>query len=349
MKDQYERNIDYMRISVTDRCNLRCRYCMPEEGIECTRHEDILTFEEIIQVAEAGAGIGIRKIKITGGEPLVRKGIVSLVEALKKVPGIQEVTMTTNGVLLKDMAEGLYRAGLDAVNISLDTLSPMKYFNITRRDRLDEVMLGIEKAYQIGLKTKINCVAMKGFNENEIPMLAAIAMKYKIDVRFIELMPIGLGRNYEYISVKEVQGILEEVYGAGKASNTKHGNGPAVYFNYDGFQGSIGFISAMTNEFCKSCNRIRLTSEGELKLCLNHNHGISLRSVLREHNSGEYNSEEHFVIEHISRGHIAKDQDLKIQLQEIMKEFIYKKPFQHCFHQTDGKDIERRKMVQIGG
>jgi cyclic pyranopterin phosphate synthase len=302
---------------------------MPEEGIECIRHEEIITFEEIIQIAKAGAAIGIRKIKITGGEPLVRKGIVAFVESLKKVPGIEEVTMTTNGVLLKDLAEGLHKAGLDAVNISLDTLSPIKYFSITRRDKLEDVMLGIEKAYQIGLKTKINCVAMKDFNEDEIPILAAIAMKYKIDVRFIELMPIGLGRNYEYISAKEVQNILEEVYGAGKTTDIKHGNGPAVYLNYEGFQGSIGFISAMTKEFCKSCNRVRLTSEGELKLCLNHNQGISLRSVLRENSLEEGSSQE--------------------KLQELMMDFIYKKPLWHCFRHTGGSDTEYRKMVQIGG
>jgi GTP 3',8-cyclase len=451
MKDQYERNIDYMRISVTDRCNLRCRYCMPEEGIEGVGHADILTFEEIIQIAEAGAGIGIKKIKITGGEPLVRKGIVGLVDSLKKIPGIREVTMTTNGVLLKNYAESLYQAGLDAVNISLDTLSPIKYIHITRRDLLDEVMFGIEKAYEIGLKTKINSVAMKGFNNNEIPMLAAIAMNHRIDVRFIEIMPIGLGRNYESVSVKEIQAMLEEVYGPGKESNIKHGNGPAIYLDYEGFQGSIGFISAMTNEFCKSCNRIRLTAEGELKLCLNHNYGISLRTMLRKngleghilenhnseghiynseknisenHNSENHNSktqisrgyslekynsirhisrgyslEKYNSIRHISTGHrleiynssghiskgynleknnskrhifegynsvennserhnsqehrsgnnITKEQCLKEQLQEIMKEFIYKKPFQHGFHQTDGWDTEYRNMVQIGG
>ncbi len=486
MKDQYERNIDYLRISVTDRCNLRCRYCMPEKGIERIRPEDILSFEEITQIAKAGAGIGIKKIKITGGEPLVRKGIAAAVESLKKIPGIEEVTMTTNGVCLKELAESLYQAGLDAVNISLDTLSPMKYFHITRRNLLDEVMLGIERAYQIGLKVKINSVAIKGFNDNEISRLAAIARKNRIDVRFIELMPIGLGKNYESISVKEIQAMLEEVYGPGKESKIRHGNGPAVYLDYEGFQGSIGFISAMTNEFCNSCNRIRLTSEGELKLCLNHNYSISLRTVLRKHcleeqdseeylsgelhsklhdienynskehiikglslekynskghilkghrlenynseghilkglsfekyhseghilkehslenyysnrhisekhiitrqiynsekhilenhssekhnsklhnieksnsirdplkgyNSVENNSERHNLQEHRSGIYITNEQCLKEELQEIMQEFIYKKPFQHCFHQTEGKDIERRKMVQIGG
>lgn len=383
MKDQYKRNIDYMRISVTDRCNLRCRYCMPEEGIECTSHEDILTFEEILQIAEAGAELGIRKIKITGGEPLVRKGVISLVEALKKVPGIEEVTMTTNGVLLKEMAEGLYLAGLDAVNISLDTLLPSKYVSITRRDMLEAVIAGIEKAYQLGLRIKINCVAMKNFNENEIPMLAGIARNNNIDVRFIELMPIGLGRNYEYISVKEVQNMLEAEYGAGQESKLRHGNGPAVYLDYEGFQGSIGFISAMTQEFCDSCNRVRLTAQGELKLCLNHNQGISLRSLLRENHPGEISNEnedkENWGKDQHKKDQYEKDQYEKDQyeinkyeinkykkdkyekdkyekdkykrdrLRDTMEGFIFKKPYQHCFHETGRRDTEHRKMVQIGG
>lgn len=324
MKDQYERNIDYMRISVMDRCNLRCRYCMPEEGIECVRHEDVITYEEIIQIATAAAGLGISKIKITGGEPLVRKGIVSLVEKIKKIPGIKEVTLTTNGVLLKDMAEDLCRAGLDAVNISLDTLSPLSYFNITRRDKLEDVLLGIEKVYALGIRTKINCVPMREFNEEELPILAALSMKYNIDVRFIELMPVGLGKLYDYIPMNEVQGIMEEVYGPGEAGNRKLGNGPAIYLDYQGFQGSIGFISAMTHEFCTNCNRVRITSEGDLKLCLNHKKGLSLRRMLRDHCSGE-------------------------ELQKAMEDFIYHKPLRHCFHQSIGKDTELKNMVQIGG
>ena len=383
MKDQYKRTIDYMRISVTDRCNLRCRYCMPEEGIECTSHEDILTFEEILQIAEAGAEIGIKKIKITGGEPLVRKGVISLVGSLKKVPGIEEVTMTTNGVLLKEMAEGLYLAGLDAVNISLDTLLPSKYVSITRRDMLEAVIAGIEKAYQLGLRIKINCVAMKNFNENEIPMLAGIARNNNIDVRFIELMPIGLGRNYEYISVKEVQDILEAEYGAGQESKLRHGNGPAVYLDYEGFQGSIGFISAMTQEFCDSCNRVRLTAQGELKLCLNHNQGICLRSLLRENHPGEISNEnkgeenwgkdqhkkdqhkrdqhkkgqhkneqykkEQYKKEQYEKDKYEKDKYKKDRLRDTMEDFIFKKPYQHCFHEIGRRDTEHRKMVQIGG
>lgn len=371
MKDQYKRNIDYMRISVTDRCNLRCRYCMPEEGIECTSHEDILTFEEILQIAEAGAEIGIRKIKITGGEPLVRKGVISLVEALKKVPGIEEVTMTTNGVLLKEMAEGLYLAGLDAVNISLDTLLPSKYVSITRRDMLEAVIAGIEKAYQLGLRIKINCVAMKNFNENEIPMLAGIARNNNIDVRFIELMPIGLGRNYEYISVKEVQNMLEAEYGAGQESKLRHGNGPAVYLDYEGFQGSIGFISAMTQEFCDSCNRVRLTAQGELKLCLNHSQGISLRALLRENKEiGKQGIESREILNKETEvggseiqgtviqcakiyaqecDSITVHRIKKQQLRDTMEGFIFKKPYQHCFHETGRRDTEQRIMVQIGG
>ena len=209
MVDQYGRKIDYMRISVTDRCNLRCRYCMPAEGVECVDHGDILTYEEIAAVAEAAAGLGIQKIKITGGEPLVRKGIVGLVGMIKNIPGIQEVTMTSNGVLLKNMAADLKNARLDAVNISLDTLDRDKFKKLTRFDKFEEVFNGIRAAEESGLKTKINCVPIKDFNEDEITAIASLANQ-GILVRFIEMMPMGLGKEYELIPYQMVKRKLEE-------------------------------------------------------------------------------------------------------------------------------------------
>lgn len=323
MVDKYGRKIDYMRISVTDRCNLRCRYCMPEEGIECVDHGDILTYEEIAAVAEAAAGLGIQKIKITGGEPLVRKGIAGLVGRIKNIPGIQEVTMTTNGVLLKNMAADLKKAGLDAVNISLDTLDRDKFKKLTRFDKFEEVINGIRAAKESGLKTKINCVPMKDFNEDEITAIAFLANQ-GIQVRFIEMMPMGLGKEYELIPYQMVKRKLEEAYGISRPDKGKYGNGPAAYYRFPGLKESIGFITAMSHEFCQSCNRIRLTAEGELKLCLHHKDGVALKAYLRNHISAE-------------------------QLKDLLQEAIFKKPFRHCFREKKGTDTEQRNMVQIGG
>ncbi|MGB8455514.1 MAG: GTP 3',8-cyclase MoaA [Anaerocolumna sp.] len=323
MTDQHGRKIDYMRISVTDRCNLRCNYCMPKDGIECLDHRDILTYEEIDMAVEAAAGLGIRKIKITGGEPLVRKGIVNLVHMLKNIQGIKEVTMTSNGILLKDMAKGLQAAGLDGINISLDTLDRDKFKQLTRYDKLGEVLQGIDEAIKTGIKTKLNCLPVKDFNEDELIKIAELANN-GIDVRFIEMMPIGLGKGYQLIPYQKVKEKLEASYGDSVISTDKHGNGPAIYYDFEGLKGSIGFITAMSNEFCGDCNRIRLTAEGELKLCLHYNEGIFLKPYLRNQ--------------------ISMD-----KLQFIMEEAIRQKPAHHCFHDRTVQDAEQRKMVQIGG
>ncbi len=323
MTDQYGRKIDYMRISVTDRCNLRCRYCMPEEGIECINHEDILTYEEIVTAAEAAAELGVRKIKITGGEPLVRRGITELVRMLKNIQGIKEVTMTSNGVLLKNKANGLRSAGLDGINISLDTLDREKFKRLTRYDTLEEVIKGIREAAGTGIKTKLNCIPIRDFNEDEWIKIAAFSND-NIEVRFIELMPVGLGKEFKLIPYEKVKERLEAAYGTSRTNWDKHGNGPAVYYNFPGLKGCVGFITAMSHEFCKDCNRIRLTAEGDLKLCLCYNEGISLKPYLRNH--------------------ISKD-----RLKAILEEAIYQKPAHHCFHDKALRDVERRSMVQIGG
>ena len=266
MKDQYGRQINYMRVSVTDRCNLRCIYCMPEEGIKQVSHQDILTYDEIVQIVNAAAAVGITRIKLTGGEPLVRKNLAGLVEALRAVPGIEEVTVTTNGILLKEQIGKLAKAGISAVNISVDSLDPDMYASIARKDALAAVLEGMEAAVSCpGLKVKINCVPLKGLNEEEWVRLAQIARERPIDVRFIEMMPMGLGRDFQGSSQKEVLERLRETFGPEQYLDGNFGNGPATYVHFNGFAGKIGFISALSHKFCSECNRIRMTAEGFFK------------------------------------------------------------------------------------
>jgi cyclic pyranopterin phosphate synthase len=288
------------------------------------KSDELLTTYEIMEVVKAAAKLGIRKIKLTGGEPLLHKDIVSLVKEIKMVPGIKEVTMTTNGVLLSEKIVNLAHAGLDGINISLDTLDRKKYQRITRHDALDKVLLGFHKAISFGLKTKINCLPLGRFNEKEIVKIASLAREYKIDVRFIELMPIGYGKYFECISYTTVKEKLEKAFGKAECTNEKHGNGPAIYYNFQDFCGSIGFISAISNEFCEGCNRIRLTADGKLKLCLHYNQGVDLKEQLRNNITDE-------------------------ELVKIMEEAIYHKPNKHCFNQRIDNNLEVRNMVQIGG
>ncbi|MDO5010019.1 MAG: GTP 3',8-cyclase MoaA, partial [Intestinibacter bartlettii] len=264
MLDKLNRNIDYLRISVIDRCNLRCVYCMPEEGIESIPHEEILTYDEILRICETVSELGIRKIKITGGEPLVRKDIVDLIKDIKNIEKIEQVTLTTNGILLYDMLDDLYTAGIDAINISLDTLNKEKFKKITRRVGLEKVLRSIDKAYKLGIRIKINCLAIRDFNIDELAEIANFAKDREIDVRFIELMPIGFGKKYTEIDNDEILSILESRFGVFETVTEKRGNGPARYYRNENMKGCIGFISAISHEFCESCNRIRLTSNGFL-------------------------------------------------------------------------------------
>ena len=334
MRDQFGRNIDYMRVSVTDRCNLRCIYCMPEEGVPCVSHSDILTFDEIRRICGIGAELGISRIKLTGGEPLVRRGLPGLLGMLKKIPGIEQVTLTTNGILLKDNINELVSNGLDAVNISIDTLDPEYYHKITRRGGIEEVLSGLDAALSYpALKVKVNCVPLKGMPEETYVQLASLAKDRDVDVRFIEMMPIGLGKEYCGVSGQEIYNILKERFGEAERCNGKFGNGPAVYVQFSGFQGKIGFIDAVTHKFCSTCNRVRLTSEGRLKLCLQYETGIDMRSLLR---SG------------------ADDEVIRQEMRRV----IYEKPA--CHHFADGRPdtpaslsgdekLETRDMSQIGG
>ena len=325
MLDKLNRKIDYLRISVIDRCNLRCVYCMPEEGLESIPHEEILTYEEILRICETVSQLGIKKIKITGGEPLVRKDIVNLIRDIKNLDKIEQVTLTTNGILLYGMLDDLYDAGIDAINISLDTLKEDNFKQITRRDGLEKVLMAIDKAYNLGIRVKINCLAIRDFNINELADIANFAKDREIDVRFIELMPIGFGKKYTQIDNDEILSILESNFGTFEPVTEKRGNGPAKYYKNKDMKGCIGFISAISHEFCESCNRIRLTSNGFLKLCLHYNKGIDLKAPIR---SG------------------ISDEDLKVLIHDT----IWNKPLSHKFGHTNGeKDIEVKNMVQIGG
>jgi len=326
MLDQYGRKIDYMRISVTERCNLRCRYCMPEAGIEKQGCKDMLSYEEILRLCRIFVGLGIRKIKITGGEPLVRVGVCGLIRKIKQIPGIEQVTLTTNGVLLAELAEDLIAAGIDGINISLDTVNEDKFKEITRHSGLKRVLAGIQcllaKNYH---NIKINCVPLAEINGDQIADIAAFAKDQPIAVRFIELMPVGCGTDYTAISQEQVRHILESTYGKLQPYDGQLGNGPAEYYVLPHFQGKIGFINAISHKFCNSCNRIRLTANGFLKLCLQYSLGVDLKSLLRSPMSDA-------------------------ALQKLIEKHIYEKPQEHHFHDESVAALrDVRKMFQVGG
>lgn len=319
MKDRIGRNIDYMRISITDRCNLRCRYCMPQD-IETTAMTQILTYEEIEKVVSEAVQLGITHYRVTGGEPLVRKNCVELIQRIKEIDGVKTVGMTTNGVLLENNARALKQAGLDSINVSLDTMDAGEFEILTGKRELDQVLRGIDAARHAGIPVKINAVNQKGLNWQ--PLLD-FAVKQGIIVRFIEMMPIGYGKTYPGNSNESLLREIEKKYGAGKAIKPKYGNGPAVYYHFEQIGTEIGFISAIHHKFCENCNRIRLSAEGYLKLCLCYENGIDLRSILR--NPGSQN-----------------------QLKKVMEESIFQKPSEHCFDEID-EITEANAMIQIGG
>lgn len=310
-----------MRISITDRCNLRCKYCMPEEGIQKVPMSRILTYEEIIRICEAAVSLGINKFKITGGEPLVRRGCVSFCKELREMSGVQQVTMTTNGQQLEELLDGLADAGIDGINISLDSLKDDRYKVITGGGDLRKTLIGIEAAVSKGIKTKINCLIQKGFNEDEVTDFAKMAFDLGIDVRFIEIMPIGYGRPDNGLSNEILLQRLKDDYPRLTLDSAPRGNGPARYYSIPGRKGSIGLISAMNNSFCGSCNRIRLTSQGTIKPCLCYEDSLDLRPALE---SGSIEA-----------------------LQRVLSDAVLSKPAGHAFENRDC--VERRSMVEIGG
>ena len=323
MLDRYGRVINYLRISVTDRCNLRCCYCMPE-GVQDVGMKNILTFEEIWEIVRTGVSLGITHIRITGGEPLVRKGCVDLIRGIREIPGVETITMTTNGVLLGNYGKQLNEAGVDGVNISLDTLDPEEFYKITGKRELQEVLAGIRAVKTAGLPVKLNAVNRKELDP--IP-LVRYAQEENLPLRFIEMMPVGYGKKYVGRSNEELRETLEAVCGKAECMTNREelsrmGSGPAVYYQFSDLKVPVGFISAIHGKFCDTCNRVRLTAEGYLKLCLCYDEGEDLRRVLRE---GE-----------------------KENLRTIMEQTIFRKPAAHCFEHP-AEMTETHEMVKIGG
>lgn len=322
MLDGMGREINYMRVSITDRCNLRCKYCMPED-LPSIGHEQILRYEEILRICRAAASLGISHFKVTGGEPLVRKGVEDFLARLRRLPGVEGVTITTNGVLLEPLIPVFSAMGISGVNISLDTLNRESYRRLTGQDALPDVLRSLESAVAAGLKVKINCVAMEGINQEELGELAALGGRLPVDVRFIELMPTEAGCSMGGVPGKAVREKLLEHYPDLRPAQEQRGMGPAKYYQSDRLLGRIGFIDALTGHFCAGCNRIRLTSEGFLKLCLYHDDGVSLRELLRDGMGDD-------------------------ELRQIMEKAIGKKPERHHFT-VQGAEGGIRGMSGIGG
>lgn len=279
MRDLRNREISYLRLSVTDKCNLRCRYCMPEEVVCLKSGEELLSEEEMLLAVEAAAAIGIRKVRITGGEPLVKENILSICRRTAAVEGIEEVVLTTNGILLPQYAQALREAGVKRVNISLDTLDPRKYAQITRTGKLDEALDGLKAALEAGFdKVKVNAVLIGGFNEEEIADIANLSVRYPIEVRFIELMPMEGIREFgpeAYVPCDKVLKVLPDLEYAGEDNHTRQ-------YRLPGAQGTIGLITPISNHFCAACDRIRLTADGKLKPCLHSGAEYSVKGLSKE-------------------------------------------------------------------
>ena len=323
MRDALGREISYMRLSVTDRCNLRCRYCMPAEGVPATAHGDILRYEELLRVAQAAVSLGIDRFKVTGGEPLVRRGITDFIRTLKSLPGVKQVTLTTNGLLLPSLLDGLLDAGLDAVNISLDTRDNAQYQFITRSGHTADEVLHTIRLCAGRLPTKINAVLLPETAAQLIP-LARLAEELPVDVRFIERMPLGAADIGAAESVhREVIDRLRAVWPDLAPVQERRGNGPARYYASSGLRGCIGLIEAVSHAFCASCNRVRLTSTGLLKPCLCYETGSDLKPLLR---GG------------------ADD----VALRDAIEQAVQDKPAAHCFAERQAV-TERKSMNQIGG
>jgi cyclic pyranopterin phosphate synthase len=327
--DEYSRAIHYLRVSVTDRCNLRCTYCMPPEGVPWQPHSSILSFEQIETVVRAAAELGISKVRITGGEPLARLGMVDLVRMLARVPGLDDLAMTTNGTLLAGCAADLCQAGLRRVNISLDTLRPERFHSITRLGRLEDALAGITAAHEAGLRpVKINMVVMRGGNDDEVLDLALKSVDEGWNVRFIEYMPVGgqappdAAWCSQVVTGEEMQRNIEARFGPLAPTQDSVGNGPARYYRIEGARGTLGFITPVSEHFCVHCNRLRLTADGQLRPCLLSDEEIDLGSALR-------------------RGADVPE------IKRLLLEAIRSKPREHRL--AGCVQPEKRAMSQIGG
>ena len=281
LADSFNRPVNYLRVSVTDRCNLRCLYCMPADGISLLSHNEILTYEEIYTIAKAAAALGINKLRLTGGEPLVRKNLSRLISTLAEIEGIDDISLTTNGVLLENITEELKEAGLKRINISLDSLRSDRYQQITQSDKLEDVFKGIQAARQVGLRPiKTNTVVIRDINDDEILDFARMTIDEDWHVRFIEYMPFkNNGQDGKLVPVSEMMQVIEDL---GELKPTfPDGGGPAKYYRLPNALGTIGFISPLSEHFCKACNRLRLTAEGKLRPCLFSDFEIDLRGPIR--------------------------------------------------------------------
>jgi GTP 3',8-cyclase len=325
-QDGLGRAINYLRVSVTDRCNLRCVYCMPEDGIEKRRHDEMLSYEELEIVVRAAVGLGISKVRLTGGEPLARLGLDDFVARIAGIPGIQDLSMTTNATLLARYAASLAAAGLHRVNISLDTLRADRFARITRRGRLDDALAGLAAARQAGLEpVKLNMVVIRGINDDEVSDFARRTKSDGWHVRFIEMMPIGGNQEWiegEPVGVPEMRARIEAEVGPLEAVHGPTGNGPARYYHLAGARGTVGFIGALSEHFCASCNRLRLTADGRLRPCLMSDREIDLRGALRA----------------------GADE---IEVQSLLARAIDHKPARH--HLDEDASPRDRTMAQIGG
>ena len=317
MIDRLGREITYLRISLTDKCNLRCRYCMPAEGVCKKEHKDMLTEDELITAVEAAAALGIRKVRITGGEPLVKKNILSICRRTAAVPGIEEVCLTTNGTALPHLAEALREAGVHRLNLSLDTLDPEKFAYMTRTGKLEDFFAGLEAALKAGFdKIKINAVLIGGFNDDEIPALAELTLRYPVDVRFIELMPMYDGGDFGPEAYIPCQTILAKLPGAVPVESD---GGVARLYRLPNAKGNIGLISPVSAHFCGSCNRIRLTADGKLKPCLHACEEISIKGL-------DFDS-----------------------MKAVMEQAIWNKPVWHGDLDAPHRSNAGRNMNEIGG
>lgn len=320
MKDKYGREIDYMRISITEKCNYRCFYCMPQDGVEEAKEEKLLTKEEIINIVTTGAELGIKKVRLTGGEPLVRKDIEDILKGIAHIKGIEELCLTTNGSYLEDKVEVLKKAGVTRVNVSLDTLDSAKFKKITKTGNFEKVWQGIIKTIEAGIQVRINSVIVEGINDDEILELITLTEKFPIDLRFIELMPIGEGKKYKGLSGSKIR---EKIRVHKNIHSLEKREGASEYYKIEGAKGRIGFINPLSNCFCQECNRIRVTSDGEVKQCLNKESMLNIKDLI---------------------GNKPEKESIK---EAISKE-IYNKPEKHLFNFSNEFE-EKNNMNQIGG
>ncbi len=333
-KDRYQRTIDYLRVSLTDHCNLRCVYCMPLRGLQFAHHNDILTAGEIETVVQAAAAVGFRKVRLTGGEPTLRSDLLEIVRRVSGVDGIEEVCLTTNGVFLPRLADALVEAGLNRINLHIDTLHPEHIKRIMRFTSVDEIWAGLNAAAAMGLDPlKINCVVARDYNDEDVVDMARLTMEKSWHVRFIELMPLGTGECSrtalsQFVPSSETRARIEDALGPLKPVPTANPADEAMNFRIAGALGVVGFISPVSQPYCGTCNRMRLTSDGKLHLCLLHDDEIDVKPALRN-------------------GHSARNGSALQAAKKLLLQAVDAKPIGH--HLDEGMFTERKRMFQIGG